>query len=73
MGFHSQIEDDDLTSQWTLFYRLRDVFRNADSGNEQQTFEAVQHVLEEANVVDDDRHPESPYANRPAYLDDPTP
>ena len=58
-------------SQWLTFQRLKSIFENADLANEQLTFEAVQHVLEDMNVIDTDVHPDSPRANRPAYLDSP--
>lgn len=70
MGYSFKNDIDKTTSR-LLFYRLRDVFKNADVNNEQQTLESVQHVLEDATVVDEDCHPNSPFRHRPAYLDDP--
>ena len=58
-------------SSWNIFHRLQGVFQNANPANPTQTFQAMQHVLGDANVVDHDVHPNSPRRDRPAYLDDP--
>lgn len=63
----------DITDQssWSLFYRLQSVFQNANPANPDQTFQAMQSALGEMNVVNHDQHENSPWRNRPAYLDDP--
>ena len=58
-------------SSWMLFYRLQNVFKHANPFNPEQTFASVQHVFESRNVVDHSQHENSPYRDRPAYLDDP--
>ena len=73
MRSHKQVDDDNLKGQWSLFYRLRNVFQNADQKDDQQTFEAVQHVLGDQSVEDTSVHSDSPYRHRPTYLDDPSP
>ena len=60
--------DADVSSAWILFHRLQNLFQNANPVNPEATFEAVQHVLDERNVVDESVHPDSPRRNRPAYL-----
>lgn len=58
-------------SSWLLYYNLRDVFRHADPANPEQTFAAIQDVLDHRDMVDYSEHENSPYRNRPAYLDYP--
>ena len=65
-----QLNVDDPSS-WLLLYSMRDVFQHANTAAPEQTFQALQHVLGNANVVDHSQHENSPYRNRPAYLDDP--
>jgi hypothetical protein len=57
-------------SYWSIIHRLQSVFQNANPANPTQTFEAMQHVLGDANVIDHSVHPDSPRRDRPAYLDD---
>lgn len=65
-----QIDVEDPTS-WLLFYRLRDMFENAAPDNPVQTFESFKQIMGDVNNEDLERHPDSPYRHRPAYLDDP--
>jgi hypothetical protein len=66
--YNFQLDIDDPSS-WIMHYRLQNVFKHANPADPVQAFQAVQHVLRDANVVDHSQHENSPYRNRPAYLD----
>lgn len=57
------------SSSWSLYHRLQSVFSHANPANPDLSFQAVSRVLSHRNVVDESQHQNSPYRNRPAYLD----
>lgn len=69
MNYLFQIDVEDPSTR-LLFYRLRDMFKNADLENTAQTLESFKHIMGSTNVVDHGEPINSPYRNRPAFLDD---